>query len=264
MNCYVKMKTNKKSNNKQENELSKISPLIQSVGYTPDSNMCGDRPDICLPSFENKEIGIEVTDYAERTYLKTVGRKKKKTRGNLQIKAQKDFKKILDSYAKYFDQRQKDRRYYPKDSGYRITIWLVGGFFPYQENLATSQKIIFQELDNFLFPKNSVIDNQFICDVRCEPILNSQSSIVDYQRGYLDCMTPINDGVISMIIEEKEEKLREYKELAGNKSIREYWLVICLPSRISSYLSDYQMPSQAHTTYDRIYLVQDIMVWQIK
>ena len=55
------MTTNNNSKYKQENELLKISPLIRSLGYTPNFNMCGDKPDICLPSFENKEIGIEVT-----------------------------------------------------------------------------------------------------------------------------------------------------------------------------------------------------------
>lgn len=64
------MTTNNNSKYKQENELLKISPLIRSLGYTPNFNMCGDKPDICLPSFENKEIGIEVTEYAERYHVK--------------------------------------------------------------------------------------------------------------------------------------------------------------------------------------------------
>lgn len=63
------MTTNNNSKYKQENELLKISPLIRSLGYTPNFNMCGDKPDICLPSFENKEIGIEVTEYAPYDWL---------------------------------------------------------------------------------------------------------------------------------------------------------------------------------------------------
>jgi hypothetical protein len=93
------MKTKDNSRYKQENELLKISPLIRSLGYIPNFNMCGDKPDICLPSFENREIGIEVTEYAERYYIKAVCNEQ--VRGNLQLKAHQDLKKIMDSYIEY-------------------------------------------------------------------------------------------------------------------------------------------------------------------
>ena len=103
------MTTNNNSKYKQENELLKISPLIRSLGYTPNFNMCGDKPDICLPSFENKEIGIEVTEYAERYHVKVESNEK--VRGDLLFKARQDLKKILDSYIDYFDNRNNRGNY---------------------------------------------------------------------------------------------------------------------------------------------------------
>jgi len=258
----MKMKTNNNSIYKQENELSKISPLIRSVGYTPDFNMCGDRPDICLPSFENKEIGIEVTEYAERYHAKAESNKE--VRGNLQLKARQDLKKIMDSYIEYFDNREKDNRCYPKKSGYRITIWLAGGLFPYQCNLKDYKNVIFKEIDSFLFSTNTFIDNEFIADVRLELIPNASKSVIDYQRGYVDCMTPVDDNVISEIIKEKNNKLLKYKKCKSNESIKEFWLAICLPNHIQDVTEKYRAPSDVQTDYDKIYFVQDCRVWQVK
>lgn len=256
------METTNNSKSKQDKELSEIVPLIRSIGYTTNSNMCGDRPDICIPSIENKEIGIEVTDYAERYYLKPNSNDKK--RGNLQIKAHKDFEKILDSYIEYFDNKEKDNRYYSKDSRYRISIWLSGGLFPFQDNLKDYKNVIFKEIDNFLFPSNTFIDNEFIVDVRLELISNASRSVIDYQRGYIDSMTPVDDNVISDIIKEKNNKLLAYKECKNNESIKEYWLAICLPYRVQDVTEKYRVPLNIQTDYDKIFFVQDCRAWQIK
>lgn len=256
------MATNNNSKYKQENELLKISPLIRSLGYTPNFNMCGDKPDICLPSFENKEIGIEVTEYAERYHVKVESNEK--VRGDLLFKARQDLKNILDSYIDYFDNREKDNRYYPKKSGYRITIWFAGGLFPYQYNLKDYKDDIFKEIDNYLFPSNIFIDKEFIADVRLDSIPNASKTVIDYQRGYVDCMTPIVDSIISEIIKEKNDKLQKYKECKGNESIKEFWLAICLPNHIQDVTGKYRVTSDVQTSYDKIYFVQDSRVWQVK
>lgn len=255
------MGTNNNSKSKQNKELLSISPLITSLGYTPDICMCGDRPDICLPSFKNKEIGIEVTDYAERHYLKVVGNKD--VRGNLQLKAQKDFKKIIDSYIDHFDIRKKDNKYYPKDSKYRISIWLSGGFFPYQDNLEEYKDDIYREIDSFLFPSDTVIDNKFIVDVELVLIPNASKSVIDYQRAYIDCMMPVDDIIISEIIKEKSDKLLKYKECKSNESIKEYWLAICLPFQIQDVNEKYRVSSNIKTDYDKIFFVQGCRAWQV-
>lgn len=247
---------------KQEKELLKISSLIRKAGYIPNSNMCGDRPDICLPSTENKEIGIEVTDYAERYYLKV--KSNKKVRGDLRFKAHSDFEKIMDSYIDYFDKKEKDKRYYPKDSGYRISIWLDGGLFPYQDNLNDYKEIIFREIDNYLFPTSAFINNSFIACAKANLIPNTTQSVIDYQLGFVECLTPIEDNIILEIIKEKNSKLLGYKECKRNESIKEYWLAICLPYRIQDVCEKYRVPSNIQTNYDKIYFVQDDRVWQVK
>lgn len=255
------MKTNNNPIFKQEKELSRISPLIRSIGYTPNFSMCGDRPDICIPSIENKEIGIEVTEYAERYHSKVESNKE--VRGNLQLKARQDLKKIMDSYIEYFDNREKDNRYYPKKSGYRITIWFAGGLFPYQYNLKNYKNVIFKEIDNFLFPSNTFINHEFIADVRLELIPNASKSFIDYQRGAVDCMTPVDDNVIAEIIKEKNNKLLKYKECESNESIKEFWLAICLPNPIQDVTEKYRVSSNIQTDFDKIYFVQDCRAWQI-
>ena len=48
---------------KQHKELVSISPLLCQYGYIESADMCSDKPDICLPSKNNRQIGIEVTEY---------------------------------------------------------------------------------------------------------------------------------------------------------------------------------------------------------
>lgn len=256
------MKATHNTRFKQEKELSKISPLIQSIGYTPDYNMCGDRPDICIPSCENKIIGIEVTDYAERYYPK--GNNNEIVRGNLQQKARKDFDKIMESYADYFDQRKSDNSFYTKELGYRITIWFCGGLFPYQDNLSTFKEIIYKEIDSFLFPTKTFLDNKSISDARADIIPNASKSIIDYQLGFVECLTPVDDNIVSEIIKEKNDKLLKYKECKGNESIKEYWLAICLPYQIQFVFENNIVESDIQTNYDKIFFVQDCKVWQVK
>ena len=52
---------------KQHKELVSISPLLCQLGYIENADMFSDKPDICLPSKNNRQIGIEVTEY---TYSK--------------------------------------------------------------------------------------------------------------------------------------------------------------------------------------------------
>lgn len=256
------MKTTNNSKSKRDKELSKISPLIRSIGYTPNSSMCGDRPDICIPSFENKEIGIEVTDYAERYYLKA--NSNEEVRGNLQLKAYNDFEKILESYIREFDNREKDKKYYPKDSGYRIRISLAGGLFPYIDNLEDYEKVIFREIDNFLFPTNAFIVNKFIACAEADLIPNATKSVIDYQLGFVESMTSVDDNIILEIIKEKNDKLLKYKECKSNESIKEYWLAICLPYRVQDETEKYRVSSKIQTDYNKIFFVQDCRAWQVK
>ena len=48
---------------KQHKELVSISSLLCQYGYNESADMCSDKPDICLPSKNNRQIGIEITEY---------------------------------------------------------------------------------------------------------------------------------------------------------------------------------------------------------
>jgi hypothetical protein len=55
---------------KRKDELRMVAPLLEELGYKPNLNMCGERlnvrPDIFLPSIDNRRIGIEVTEYVTK------------------------------------------------------------------------------------------------------------------------------------------------------------------------------------------------------
>ncbi|MBR1880028.1 MAG: hypothetical protein IJ804_04670 [Prevotella sp.] len=53
---------------KHRDELYKSSRIISELGYEPDISMCCDKPDICLPSAQDRQIGIEVVAYSTHRY----------------------------------------------------------------------------------------------------------------------------------------------------------------------------------------------------
>ena len=72
----------------------------------------------------------------------------------------------------------------------------------------------------------------------------------------------INDNHVTHCIAAKELKLQQYKMLAKNKEIDEYWLVINLPTE-EHYDIDQFTPQQTYETdYTRVYIVhwEDIKV----
>ena len=56
---------------KHRDELGKASRIISELGYVPDETMCCDKPDICLPSKDERQIGIEVVAYSTHRYEKS-------------------------------------------------------------------------------------------------------------------------------------------------------------------------------------------------
>ena len=56
---------------KHRDELVKASRIISELGYVPDDLMCSDKPDICLPSKDDRQIGIEVVTYSTHRYEKS-------------------------------------------------------------------------------------------------------------------------------------------------------------------------------------------------
>ena len=56
---------------KHIDELGKASKVISELGYVPEESMYSDKPDICLPSATNRQIGIEVVAYSTHRYEKS-------------------------------------------------------------------------------------------------------------------------------------------------------------------------------------------------
>ena len=79
---------------KHRDELFRVTPILKELGYTPNENMCGDAPDILIPSVEKRNIGIEVVSYS-------TGQNEK---------AQNALRKVLDEYAGLLD-RKSDKRF---------------------------------------------------------------------------------------------------------------------------------------------------------
>ena len=62
----------------------------------------------------------------------------------------------------------------------------------------------------------------------------------------------------------KEQKLKGYKAMSENTSIREYYLLVFFPINEHADLRGYTLPEVFKTDYDRIYLVDSFYTNRIR
>ena len=113
---------------KKKDELQMAAPVLIGLGYTPDMKMCGERvdvrPDIFLPSRDERRVGIEVTEY--------ITPKKKESEQALY--------NTLKNYEKHFNQKSKEHNI--RRHGF-ITVYFKEDIDPYKLNYSKIICIIF-------------------------------------------------------------------------------------------------------------------------
>ena len=235
---------------KQRKELVCISSLLCQYGYNESADMCSDKPDICLPSKNNRQIGIEITEY---TYPKD----------------EKDFSalyRLLKEYISGISERKQNvaLQKFSKEKHYCLTVWLHGGSFPRISNVSRQRKQIIDELDRFAFPSHESIVNKYIATLEIEEITNPEVSESIVRIPYVEVYSQIDEVLLQNCIRGKEEKLREYKNIKENKSISEYWLAIIISDPIQIDIKDFKLHGTIKSDYNKIFLIKGIQCIQIK
>lgn len=211
-------------------ELFYASSVIKELGFSPDETMCADRPDIVLPSVENRRIGIEVVTYSTQCHEE----------------AGMALQKILNEYAwEILDKRTEKR--------FEIQIHLMDLAIPTNIKYQTIKNEIFKELDSLILPEQPRINRMYIEQVDLMELPNLERSHISCVEAYL--YDTLNENVLLTYIQQKEQKLKEYKSLDENQTIQEYYLVIFFPLEEGAELREYTLPNTYKTAYDRIYLV---------
>ena len=228
-----------KENIKHIDELGKASRIIRELGYEPDESMCDDRPDIVLPSKTDRQIGIEVVTYSTHRYEES----------------ENVLYKIFNEYiVERLDKRSNTR--------YEIGVMFTSLQVPVGINYKKVKKQLFDEIDILMLPNQPPMNRQNI-----ESVTAWENPGVEH--SFLTCDTVVeyeelNEKILLDCINGKEQKLKDYKMLAKNSTISEYYLVVFFPINEHAELRGYTLPDTFKTDYDRIYLVDPFYTNRIK
>lgn len=223
---------------KHRDELSKASHIIREMEYEPNISMCDDRPDIVLPSKTDRRIGIEVVTYSTHRYEES----------------ENVLYKIFQEYIERLDKCSEKR--------YEIGVMFTNLEVPIDINYKKVKEQIFDEIDSLLLPNQPAMNRHFIESVTAwenpgvEHSFIACDTVVEYddldEKTLLDC------------IKRKENKLKDYKVLEKNCTIKEYYLVVFFPINEHAEMRNYLLPDTFKTSYDRIYLVDSFYTNRIK
>lgn len=200
--------------------------------------MCDDRPDIVLPSKTDRRIGIEVVTYSTHRYEES----------------ENVLYKIFQEYIERLDKCSEKR--------YEIGVMFTNLEVPIDINYKKVKEQIFDEIDSLLLPNQPAMNRHFIESVTAwenpgvEHSFIACDTVVEYddldEKTLLDC------------IKRKENKLKDYKVLEKNCTIKEYYLVVFFPINEHAEMRNYLLPDTFKTSYDRIYLVDSFYTNRIK
>lgn len=228
-----------KSEIKHKDELSKASRIISELGYLPSYSMCSDKPDICLPSAENRLIGIEVVSYSSCRYEES----------------ENALYKIINEYIEKRLDKYSDRRY-------EIGILFTGLEIPISINYKKVKEQIFKEMDSLILSGQPLMERHYIESITAMENPGAEHSFISCD--YVVLYEELDEKILLDCINRKEKKLKVYKSILDNSSISEYYLVVFFPTYEHAELRGYMLPETFMTNYDRIYLVDSFYTNRIK
>lgn len=224
---------------KHRDELGKASRIISELGYVPDELMCSDKPDICLPSKDDRQIGIEVVAYSTHRYEKSE-----------------------DALYKIFNEYIEDRLDKYSDKRYEIGVLFTNLSVPVDINYKKVKEQIFREIDNLMLPNQPQMERQYIADLTAMENPGVEHSFITCDSFVV--YDKLDEKTLLDCIKGKEQKLKGYKAMPENASIREYFLLVFFPINEHADLRGYTLPEVFKTDYDRIYLVDPFYTNRIK
>ena len=224
---------------KHRDELGKASRVISELGYMPNESMCDDRPDIVLPSKTDRRIGIEVVTYSTHRYEES----------------ENVLYKIFNEYIEERLDKRSEKRY-------EIGVTFTNLGVPVGINYKKVKEQIYDEIDSLLLPNRPAMSRHFI-----ESLTAWENPGVEH--SFISCDTVVeyddlDEKILLDCINRKENKLKDYKVLEKNCTLKEYYLVVFFPINEHAEMRAFTLPKGFTTDYDRIYLVDPFYSNQIK
>ncbi len=224
---------------KHRDELGKASRIISELGYMPEESMCSDKPDICLPSAGNRQIGIEVVAYSTHCHEES----------------ESALYKIFDEYIKERLDKYSEKRY-------EIGVLFNDLSIPTNINYKKAKEQIFKEIDSLILPNKPLTERQYIADITAMENPGVEHSFITGDSFVV--YDELDEQILLDCIRKKEQKLKNYKAMLENRAIREYYLVVFFPIKEHADLRGFTLPEGFKTDYDRIYLVDPFYMNRIK
>lgn len=245
-------------------ELHAAAPVFEHLGVDPATVIPGDRPDLVLPDYEGKCIGIEVVE--------------------LRPSALQNGKKG-DSMAKVSDRMHRACRHCEKrleaQGELHTHIYLMFTDNASRMELGISDRMfqqrVFEEVERHrrydsiaqsghLSPKEYIrmhragcFNYEYVSMCRTKPVIFS-TTVLPISAYFI---APVERDHVEAVVHEKEKKLEAYKQMPHNSGIDEYWLVIYLPQE-EHYGIDKLEPFEIKTRFARIYLTELLYLRQLK
>ena len=252
--------------NKRRKELFAIRPLLTSLGLKESDVISSDRPDLIIPDYKGKCIGIEVTE-CRPSSIESKGKNSKAQANHLVELACRKYRELLLSRGM--------RHTY-------VSVCFNDAAFRINRRITTKDFIgkiigeIERHLKNDRYEKNRKLLSredfiEMICrgDFRYDYVRSVHFQDISPHPTFV---SPLHCYMVGCIghkhllsaILPKEKKLGTYKELPANRNISQYWLVLNVPHEEECDFEQYRSVERIVSRYERIYLTQGEAIQCIK
>lgn len=245
-------------------ELQAATPVLEHLGVDLATVIPGDRPDLVLPEYEGKRIGIEVVEL--RPTAINCGKK-----GVSMAKVEDRINRVCEKIKKRLIAQGM------------LHTFVHISFTDKAESLELDipdrkfQQRVFEEIEQHK-QYDAVYRNRHSNPERYLQLNEAGCFNYEYVDSYQEeesryhtfisphdgwCSNSVPQDHILAVVRNKEEKLAAYKEMECNQSIDEYWLVINVPKNERHDFDDLQS-FELDSQYTRIYLTQWCNYKQLK
>lgn len=245
---------------KHKKEIYFVMPILKEIGVTIDSILCQDSPDIVIPNYEGRCIGIEVT----QCWPSTIDTNNSQNRARAESI-------ILDACTAYEEILRKE--------GITRQCVLVGfsqAAYNINQNVKkdTFISLVLNEIERHIrndryefYDKNDKIafrlylsmlqKGDFLYDyVTSVRTIKLNTDVLLVSPTYTYWAKDIKKEHIEHRIKDKESKIIQYKTNYKNENIEEYWLVINLPVCEGYEFEYFDTDLLINNSFERVYITQ--------
>lgn len=237
-------------------ELQAATPVLEHLGVDIAKVILGDRPDLVLPEYEGKRIGIEVVEL--RPTAINCGKK-----GISMAKVEDRINRVCEKIKKRLIAQGMSHTF--------VHISFTDKAESLELNIPDRefQQRVFEEIERHK-RYDAVYRNRHSNPERYLQLDKAGCFNYEYVASYQEeesryhtfisphggwCSNSVTQNHILTVVRNKEDRLATYKEMECNQSIDEYWLVINVPKNERHDFDDLQS-FELDSQYTRIYLTQ--------